>query len=51
VRRVQDDDVATLVAMLRASLATEGDLDLGPSSPRAGGRTAEPTAPRERVPV
>jgi hypothetical protein len=46
VRRVRDDDVATLVAMLRASLATEGDeLALG-SVQANGAGTAEP---RERV--
>ena len=44
VRRARGDDVATLVAMLRASLATEGGLELGPMPP-----APEPSPPRERV--
>jgi hypothetical protein len=50
VRRVRGDDVATLVAMLRASLATEGGLDLEASAGTNGG-PPERTEARERVPV
>jgi hypothetical protein len=47
VRRVRNDDVATLTAILRASLATQPELDLGPAP--AG--VHEPAEPRERVPA
>jgi hypothetical protein len=50
VRRVRGDDVATLVAMLRASLATEGGLDLE-ARPSPNGDAPERAEPRERVPV
>jgi hypothetical protein len=47
VRRARNDDIATLTAILRASLATEPELDLGQAP--AGARKA--TEPRERVPA
>jgi hypothetical protein len=47
VRRARNDDVATLTAILRASLATQPELDLGP----APEGVHEPAEPRERVPV
>jgi hypothetical protein len=47
VRRARNDDVATLTAILRASLATQPELDLGP----APGGAHEPAEPRERVPA
>ena len=50
VRRVRNDDVSTLVALLRASLAAEGDLrlEMPPDLEPAGAATDEP---RETVPV
>lgn len=50
VRRAQGDDVATLVAILRASLATEGGLDLQPP-PGDDSPPRERAEPRERVPA
>jgi hypothetical protein len=50
VRRVRGDDVAALVAMLRASLATEGGLDLE-ASPSTNGGPPERAETGERVPV
>lgn len=51
VRRVRDDDVVTLVAVLRASLATTGGLDLPPAPPDAPAARPEQDEPRERVPA
>ena len=51
VRRARGDDVATLVAMLRASLAAEGDLAFDASLPDAGAGEASIEAPAEREPV
>ena len=50
IRRVRDDDVTTLVAVLRASLATEPELELPPVPPD-GGAPAGEAEPRERVPA
>jgi hypothetical protein len=51
VRRARGDDVATLVAMLRASLAAEGDLAIDASLPYDGDGDAPVEAPAEREPV
>jgi hypothetical protein len=51
VRRVRDDDVTTLVAVLRASLATEGGLELPPGAPDDPAGPAPRDEPRERVPA
>jgi hypothetical protein len=50
VRRARRDDVATLVAMLRASLAAEGGLELG-ALPVAEPGPAPAPERRERVTV
>ena len=47
VRRARNDDVATLTAILRASLATQPELAIEPP-PSA---VHEPAEPRERVPA
>jgi hypothetical protein len=49
VRRARFDDVVTLVAMLRASLAAEGDLDLDAGFPPDVDLEVE--APAEREPA
>ena len=51
VRRARGDDVATLVAMLRASLAAEGDFAFDASLPDAGAGEVSIEAPAEREPV
>jgi hypothetical protein len=51
VRRVRGDDVATLVAILRASLVTEGGLDFERWPDAGGARGDEPADARERVPA
>jgi hypothetical protein len=51
VRRARNNDVATLVAILRASLATEGGLDLQPPAGEDRPGASEPADARERVPA
>ena len=51
VRRARFDDVATLVAMLRASLAAEPDLELNPNFPPAVDLDLDVDAPAEREPA
>jgi hypothetical protein len=49
VRRVRNDDLSTLVTMLRASVAAEGDLDMPAAGAAIDGVVAEPQPARERV--
>jgi hypothetical protein len=49
IRRARQDDIATLVAVLRASLATADGLELPPDPPSDGAAPAHEDAPRERV--
>jgi hypothetical protein len=51
VRRVRGDDVATLTAMLRASLATEARFDLEPPASTNGSGPHAPVEPPERLPA
>jgi hypothetical protein len=51
VRRARRQDIATLVAILRASLATAGGLDLGSLAVGDGAVPQDPPPPRERVTV
>jgi hypothetical protein len=51
VRRARGDDVATLVAMLRASLAAEGDLAIDLSIPPVATDSLAEHEPAEREPV